>query len=245
MGGSIWTGRHLPVAPPADTWRLAVCSSNPLFQSAVRALQSRVQWQLPTPQSLLKLVSRQPIRSLVLLASDDGLEAGLMELLPALREQLQPAQLKVVLFVEDAIDPVRLQALLALGGLVICRLQLFHGALLSQAINTALLNRPWVDPLFTRIQQGGAKRGACRRDVLPSRERELLRQVGQGYNALEISQRLGIRSDTVRRTLSRAYRRIGVRDRAQAVGWCLCHGLISRRELEQRYRPHVATEELG
>jgi hypothetical protein len=57
--------------------------------------------------------------------------------------------------------------------------------------------------------------------------------------ALQPRVQWGIRCDTVRRTLSRAYRRIGVRDRAQAVGWCLCHGLISRQELERRYRHQV------
>lgn len=36
---------------------------------------------------------------------------------------------------------------------------------------------------------------------------------------------------------SGAYQRIGVRDRAQAVGWCLSHGLITRQELDRRYRP--------
>ncbi len=72
----------------------------------------------------------------------------------------------------------------------------------------------------------------------------MLRQVGQGYNALEISERLGIRSDTVRRTLSRLYRRIGVRDRAQAVGWCFCHGLISRQDLKRRYPLPLPSEGL-
>lgn len=59
--------------------------------------------------------------------------------------------------------------------------------------------------------------------------------MGEGYNAQEISRQLGIRCDTVRHTLSRVYKRIGVRDRAQAVGWCLCHGLISRHEFKRRY----------
>lgn len=189
----------------------------------------------------------QPIRSMVLIAAEDGLAGGLQELLPSIREQVAPAQVQLVLFMEDHLDPRRLQGLLELGALVICRLQLFHGPLLAQAINTALLNRPWLDPLFAELQQGSQRR---RRGVaprhggdLPERERELLQQVGQGYNAMEISERLGIRCDTVRRTLSRAYRRIGVRDRAQAVGWCLCHGLISRRELKRRYRPQVVQVE--
>lgn len=67
----------------------------------------------------------------------------------------------------------------------------------------------------------------------------MLQLVAQGYNAIEIARDYGIRCDSVRRYLSQAYQRIGVRDRAQAVGWCLCHGLISRRELERRYRHQV------
>jgi hypothetical protein len=34
--------------------------------------------------------------------------------------------------------------------------------------------------------------------------------------------------------------RIGVRDRAQAIGWCVAHGVISPEELQQVY---LATEE--
>jgi LuxR family quorum sensing-dependent transcriptional regulator len=155
---------------------------------------------------------------------------------------MHPAQLQVVLFLEDQQDPLRLQGLIGAGVQVICRLELFQAKLLAGAINAALRNRPWLDPLFAGLIQPAQVRrhgGLGHPHQLPHRERELLRQVGQGYNALEISHRLGIRTDTVRRTLSRAYRRIGVRDRAQAVGWCLCHGLISRRELERRYRHQV------
>ena len=71
--------------------------------------------------------------------------------------------------------------------------------------------------------------------LLPSRERQLLQLVGQGYNA--IASRLAIRADMVRRYLSQAYQRIGARDRALAVGWCPSHGLITRQELDRRYRP--------
>lgn len=244
MGGSLCSGRGSPgLVASATTWRLAVCSSNRLFLSAVCALQPRVQWQVPTAERLLEQLAVQPIRSMVLIAAEDGLEGGLQDLLPSIRQQVAPAQVQLVLFLEDHLDPRRLQGWLDLGALVICRLQLFHGALLAQAINTALLNRPWLDPLFAELHQSRHRKryGVAPRHggELPARERELLQQVGQGYNAVEISQRLGIRCDTVRRTLSRAYRRIGVRDRAQAVGWCLCHGLISRQELERRYRHQV------
>ncbi|MFN9623539.1 MAG: hypothetical protein ACK587_12040, partial [Cyanobacteriota bacterium] len=31
------------------------------------------------------------------------------------------------------------------------------------------------------------------------------------------------------------YQQIGVRDRVQAIGWCVAHGLISPEELQQVY----------
>jgi LuxR family quorum sensing-dependent transcriptional regulator len=226
----------------AGTWQIVVCSDNALFCTAVCLLQPRVQFQCSTVEALLHHLASQPVRSLVLIASEDWLDCGLLELLPSLRAQMHPAQLQVVLFLEDQQDPVRLQGLIGAGVQVICRLELFQAKLLAGAINAALRNRPWLDPLFAGLIQPAQVRrhgGLGHPHQLPHRERELLRQVGQGYNALEISHRLGIRTDTVRRTLSRAYRRIGVRDRAQAVGWCLCHGLISRRQLERRYRHQV------
>jgi DNA-binding NarL/FixJ family response regulator len=242
-GSSLWAGHGLPSSfATAGTWQIVVCSGNALFCTAVCLLQPRVQLQCSTVEALLHHLANQPVRSLVLIASEDWLDCGLLELLPSLRAQMRPAQLQVVLFLEDQQDPVRLQGLIGAGVQVICRLELFQAKLLAGAINAALRNRPWLDPLFAGLiqpAQGSRQRALGAPHHLPRRERELLRQVGQGYNALEISHRLGIRTDTVRRTLSRAYRRIGVRDRAQAVGWCLCHGLISRRELERRYRPQV------
>ena len=40
----------------------------------------------------------------------------------------------------------------------------------------------------------------------------MLQLVAQGYNAIEIARDYGIRCDSVRRYLSQAYQRIGVRD---------------------------------
>lgn len=44
---------------------------------------------------------------------------------------------------------------------------------------------------------------------------------------------------SVRRHLSQAYQRIGVRDRAQAIGWCIAHGLVTATDLQRIYRPSV------
>jgi DNA-binding NarL/FixJ family response regulator len=228
-------------APPpraCGTWQLAVCSGNVLFLNAVRTFQPRVQWQCQTAEDLLSRLATHPLRSLLLVATDDLLDLALCELLPFLRAQVRPARVQVVLFLEDQLDQGRLRGLLNADAQVLCRLQLFQEQMLASAINNALLNRTWLDPLYAdQLRPGGAGRQgrALQPWNLPGREWEMLRQVGQGYNALEISELLGIRSDTVRRTLSRLYRRIGVRDRAQAVGWCFCHGLISRQDLKCRY----------
>ncbi|MFM9101644.1 MAG: LuxR C-terminal-related transcriptional regulator [Cyanobium sp.] len=220
-----------------------MCSGNVLFLNAVQTLQPRVQWRGRTGEGLLLEVANRPPRSLLLIATDDLLDLALQELLASLCALLQPARLRVVLFLEDQLDPERLQALLAAGVGVMCRLRHFQGSVLATAINNALRNRAWIDPHYDTPQRslrqagGPVSGGHAHPWALPPRERELLRQVGQGYNASEISHHLGIRCDTVRRSLSHLYRRIGVRDRAQAVGWCLCHGLISRQELQRRYRP--------
>ena len=247
--GSLYaSGQQLrPSSSIAGAWRLAACSGNVLFLSAVVALQPRVQWTGRTAEALLSTIADQSCCSLLLIATDDPLDLAILELLPLLRERVHPGRLQVVLFLEDHLDQGHLQNMKAAGANVLCRMQRFQGPMLASAINTALLNRPWIDPLFADLPPPAGAPTAGRPQLHPwdlgSRERELLRQVGQGYNALEISRQLGIRCDTVRRTLSRVYKRIGVRDRAQAVGWCLCHGLISRQELSRRYLLSTSPQE--
>jgi DNA-binding NarL/FixJ family response regulator len=55
----------------------------------------------------------------------------------------------------------------------------------------------------------------------------------RGYNSPEIASRHGLADNSVRRYLSHTYQRIGVRDRAQAIGWCVANGLISPAELQK------------
>ncbi|MFM7550387.1 MAG: hypothetical protein ACKO8I_16280 [Cyanobacteriota bacterium] len=39
----------------------------------------------------------------------------------------------------------------------------------------------------------------------------------------------------MRRTLSQTNQRLGVRDRAQAIGWCVGNGLLPMNELQRHY----------
>lgn len=63
-------------------------------------------------------------------------------------------------------------------------------------------------------------------DKLSSREREILRNVANGYTSQEISERLEIALMTVNTHVRNIYRKLQVRSRAQAVRAALKHGLI-------------------
>jgi hypothetical protein len=48
----------------------------------------------------------------------------------------------------------------------------------------------------------------------------------------EIASRRGLADGSVRRTLHHTAQRLGVRDRAQAIGWCVAQGLVSAADLQ-------------
>ena len=218
-------------------WSLAACSGSALFLAAVLALQPGLRHQGSSIGRLLSGLAgrREPV---LLIATDDLPDGSALELITTLRQQLGPQPLRVAVFLEDDVEPQRLGALLQAGVQSLGRLEAFDGERLNAAIAAASGSIASLDPLFVdRLLQPAATASQGDPQLLPSRERQLLQLVGQGYNAIEIASRLAIRADTVRRYLSQAYQRIGVRDRAQAVGWCLSHGLITRQELDRRYRP--------
>jgi DNA-binding CsgD family transcriptional regulator len=70
-------------------------------------------------------------------------------------------------------------------------------------------------------------RSACR-DVprVPFRELQIARLAADGMNNLEISLRLGLARETVKKTLQRAYTRLGVRSRAQLAATLARAGLL-------------------
>lgn len=63
-------------------------------------------------------------------------------------------------------------------------------------------------------------------EKLSVREREILRQVANGYTSQEISERLEIALLTVNTHVRNIYRKLQVRSRAQAVRAALHHGLL-------------------
>lgn len=70
-----------------------------------------------------------------------------------------------------------------------------------------------------------------RRD-LTRRQREILRLVANGLGSHEIAATLGISYKTAQRTLSTVYRKLGARDRAQAVAVALAIGELGVHEID-------------
>ena len=225
-------------------WQLAVCSGSALFLAAVLALHPGARMQSRSAAKLLRGLTPRS-EPVLLLATDDLPDGSALDLIGGLRQQLGTVPLRVVLFLEDQLDRERLLAYLQAGVQAIQRLEAFDSERLAATLSTAVQDGPGAEPnldphfvgLLVRPLQPPGR--AALVEQLSQRERAMLRLVGQGYNANEIARHYGIRSDSVRRYLSQAYQRIGVRDRAQAVGWCLSHGIVTRQELDRLYRPSL------
>jgi len=230
------------VAAPLARWQLAVCSGSAVFLAAVLALHPGARFQGRSVARLLRSLTPRS-EPVLLLATDDLPDGSALDLIGGLRQQLGTVPLRVVLYLEDQLDRERLLAYLKAGVQAVQRLETFDGPRLMAAMERAVQDGPGLDAnldphyvglLVKELQPQGAIELA---EQLGERERSMLQLVAQGYNAIEIARDYGIRCDSVRRYLSQAYQRIGVRDRAQAVGWCLSHGLVTRQELDRRYRP--------
>jgi len=227
------TGESMVWAP------LAICSGNALFRLAISELLQADGPQLWMGASPLLAIPPTPNRSLLLIATDDLPDQPIQELLAALKYRLGGSQLRVVLFLEDGIRSDQLRALVEAGVQAIGRLGAIDGPQLDLALQAARADGRYLDPLFmarlVHLPHRGVRLGCP--EQLTLRDRQLLGLIAQGYNSQEMARELGVRPDTARRYLSQTYARIGIRDRAQALGWAVAHGLIKRQDLERVFRP--------
>lgn len=219
-------------------WELLLCCGNPLHSRLMLHFFPEISHEANAASVLLAqtLPSGKP---LMLVASDDLPDASALQLLQDLRQQHSGLNLKVVLVLDDDVELLQLQRCLAAGVQGMCRLGGIGHGLLILAMQTVVGGGTYMDAMFAaRLAQDRQRRSrlGCP-ECLDEQEREILALTAQGFNSTEIAAQLGIRPDTTRRYLSRIYQKIGVRDRAQAVGWSVGHGLITRQELERIYRP--------
>ena len=215
---------------------LACTGSNALLSLAVVAYP-RIDLWADSIEALLALPI--PEQGPLLLACTDDLHDGsVLELIMQLRRTLAGRPLLVVAVLDASTDPLRLKALAEEGVQGLCCSHAVGNGQLLSALSAVLHGGSFVDAGFAaQLRQpshSGSRFGSP--SCLSRRERAVLEQTSKGYNTEEIAAHMGLRPDTVRRYLSEAYQKIGVRDRAQAVLWCCFHGLVTQRELQQVFR---------
>jgi DNA-binding NarL/FixJ family response regulator len=87
--------------------------------------------------------------------------------------------------------------------------------------------RSHIDPGVSGFLMHSSRAGSHSSDFgLTVRELDVLRLAAQGMTNAAIADRLKIKSETVKTHLSRAFERLGARDRAHAVAICMRRGLF-------------------
>jgi DNA-binding NarL/FixJ family response regulator len=218
-------------------WELLLCCGNDLHSRLMLHFFPEISHEANSAKALLAQ-TLPPGKPLLLIASDDLPDASVLQLLEDLRRHHPGIELKVVLVLGDDVEVLQLQRCLSAGVLGMCRLGAIGHGLLILAMQTVVGGGSYMDAMFSaRLAQDRRRRSllGCP-ESLDEQERVILVLTAQGFNSAEIAAQLGIRPDTTRRYLSRIYQKIGVRDRAQAVGWSVGHGLVTRQELERVYR---------
>jgi len=196
----------------------------------------RIEWWANSIGALLALSF--PQEGPVLLGCTDDLPDGsVLSLVQRLRQRLGQRPLQVIAVLDARTDALRLQALQQEGVQALCCKDAVGNGQMLTALTALLHGGSFVDEGFAaQLRQpshSGSRFGSP--SCLTRRERLVLEQLSVGFNSDEIADRLALRPDTVRRYLSDAYQKIGVRDRTQAALWCVGHGLVSQRELQQLF----------
>jgi DNA-binding NarL/FixJ family response regulator len=177
----------------------------------------------------------------LLVITDDLPDGDITAALHAIAELLPPERRRLLVVLDDDCSREALQACLDVQVAGLCRASAVGTGQVLSTMAAITHGGVSIDPWFLqRLQQPRHEERSSPlvwdADGLSRRERQLLRLTCEGYDSREISERVGISQNGVRRCLSNAYQRIGVRDRAQAIGWSVAHGVISARDLRRIYR---------
>jgi DNA-binding NarL/FixJ family response regulator len=186
----------------------------------------------------------------------DDLPDGELEQAVLLLQDLPAERRRVLAVLADQSDQQRLQRLLELGLDGLCSQSSCGQGRIYTAVDAIASGGFYIEPQFRQrlLPTSGAEAPDAAPppepvppaspapaatplapEDLSHHERELLRELCLGFNSQEIATHRGMTYQSVRRTLSLSYQRLGVRDRAQAIGWCVAHGLIPLEELQRHY----------
>ena len=199
---------------------------------------------LPIPQQILPVPSDPPGTValerdlLIFLLCDDQQDGDLEQAVALVCERVPAERRRLVLLLADTSDRQRLRRLQKAGVDGLCALGSRGQGRIYTALHAIATGGSYVDPLFRqRLNESGGPSlvRVAGPDDLSAMERSLLREVCRGYNAPEIAVRRGLAANSVRHYLSQTYQRIGVRDRAQAIGWSVVNGVMAVEELQTIY----------
>lgn len=232
-----------PVAPSSDPDPDLTGASSAPTGAPTGAPAAAPKAPRPIPQRILPIPAHPPgsvaleSDSLIVLLCDDLEDGDVEQALALVSEQLPSERRRLLLVLADTSDRQRLRRHQEAGVDALCALGSRGQGRIYTALHAIATGGSYVDPLFRqRLSESDA--GPLRLvgpEDLSSQERILLREVCRGYNGPEIAARLGLSVHSVRRCLSQTYQRIGVRDRAQAIGWSVVNGVMEVEELQAMY----------
>lgn len=119
-----------------------------------------------------------------------------------------------------------------LGGRVIGLVNVGSGMLAEQAGAAGVAGCLTLESTAAEVMTGLGRAaaglplpGLSRVGLLSAREREIMTLVFEGLGNAEIADRLAISTNTLKSHIRTAYKKMGVRSRAQAVAWCALYGV--------------------
>jgi DNA-binding NarL/FixJ family response regulator len=103
-----------------------------------------------------------------------------------------------------------------------------------QAIQIVIAGGSWIDPQLTPLVMEEYRklnwpdaRAISEPADLSRRDIEFLRLLAAGQNNRQISESIGLAESTVKNNLSALFRKLGVRDRTQAVLFAIEHDIVA------------------
>ena len=219
----------------AEGWTVVACSPQRHEKTAAMLLFESCSL---TASSIADLLHQPypPAGPVLVLCNDNCPDGGADELVFQLSQQLGSHRRHFVVVLPQTITQERLQRIWRCGvDVLLCHESCGDGRLL-RAVLLALHGRGSIDQDLQRRLQcpDGNPLGPIE---IKEQERELLLAVARGHSSATIAALRQVRSDSVRRSLSALYRKVGVKNQRELIAWGLEQGLIRPPDLQPPHRP--------